>query len=164
MSHSPCRPRQPLLHRSKTERSTGGDIGFTRDVLCIGFGHVGFTHWENDRIRLQSAWDVIEIYTAFGSEMKSPLQILEPTSGSAHGSVKTNTDGESDIEIRAAALSLFDFTFSMHDAALLSAILNSLQVSFSSVDGSSGEIESLSAEGLMTTKQNKEHNEKKSYY
>jgi len=76
--------------------------------------------------------DEMEIFCAFGREMRSPLQILEPSAGSAHGSTKATPYGGSEIEIRAAALTPLEFTFSMHNAALLSAIVNSLQVSFMS--------------------------------
>lgn len=79
--------------------------------------------------------DSMEIFSAFGKEMQSPLQILEPSEGSLHGSMKTLHDTAIEIEIRAAALTPFDFTLSMHNAALLSAIVNSLNALFISDDG-----------------------------
>ncbi|KAL3923118.1 MAG: hypothetical protein SGILL_001838, partial [Bacillariaceae sp.] len=73
--------------------------------------------------------DAMEMFTAFGRDMKSPLQILEPAGASAHGSLKTiGTDTE--IEVRAAALTPMYFSLSMHNAALLSAIMTSLGDSF----------------------------------
>jgi hypothetical protein len=78
----------------------------------------------------QGQGDAMEIFSAFGAEMKSPLQVLEPSEGSAHGSMKTNSKGETEIEVRAAALTPFEFTFAMHNAALMSAIINSLGESF----------------------------------
>jgi hypothetical protein len=89
----------------------------------------------------QGQGDAMEIYSAFGREMKSPLQILEPSEGSAHGSLKTTNDGLSEIEVRAAALTPFEFIISTHNAALLSAILNSLSASLSSADSPSPDAE-----------------------
>ena len=83
--------------------------------------------------------EAMEIFSAFGKEMRSPLQILEPAECSAHGSTKTNVDGGTEIEIRAAALTPIDFTVSMNNAALVSAIANSLKVSFMSTTGESTE-------------------------
>lgn len=74
--------------------------------------------------------DSMEMFTAFGREMKSPLQILEPAEASVHGSSRTIESGETTIEVRAAALTTMDFSLSMHNAALLIAILNSLEESF----------------------------------
>lgn len=91
--------------------------------------------------------DSMEIFSAFGKEMQSPLQILEPSSGSAHGSTKTAPEGGTEIEIRAAALTPFDFTVSMHNAALLSAIVNSLKASFMSEQEADGTTE-IDLEGL----------------
>eukprot|EP00934_Nitzschia_sp_Nitz4_P004856 Nitzschia sp. Nitz4//scaffold372_size14277//316//10005//NITZ4_008942-RA/size14277-snap-gene-0.12-mRNA-1//-1//CDS//3329549588//4846//frame0 len=72
--------------------------------------------------------DAMEIFSAFGTDMRSPLQILEPSTASAQGSLRTLDDGSQEVEIRAATLTTFDFTLSMHNAALLSAITNSLRV------------------------------------
>ena len=79
---------------------------------------------------IQSQGDNMEIFSAFGTELKSPLQVLEPTEGSAHGSLKTTSTGDTEIEVRAASLTQVEVTFSMHNAALLNAILNSLSESF----------------------------------
>ncbi len=70
--------------------------------------------------------DAMEIFTAFGREMKSPLQILEPASASVHGSSKTTVAGDTEIEVRAAALTPIVFSFSMHNAALIMAIVDSV--------------------------------------
>ncbi|KAL3923709.1 MAG: hypothetical protein SGILL_001499 [Bacillariaceae sp.] len=78
----------------------------------------------------QAHSDAMEMFTAFGREMKSPLQILEPAEASAHGSLKTIGTGETEIEVRAAALTAMEFSLSMHNAALLSAIMSSLGESF----------------------------------
>jgi vacuolar protein sorting-associated protein 13A/C len=78
----------------------------------------------------QAHSDAMEMFTAFGREMKSPLQILEPAEASAHGSLKTIGSGETEIEVRAAALTAMEFSLSMHNAALLSAIMTSLGESF----------------------------------
>ena len=83
--------------------------------------------------------EAMEIFCAFGKDMRSPLQILEPAEGSAHGSTKASVDGGTEIEIRAAALTPFDFTISMNNAALVSAIANSLKASFMSTTGASAD-------------------------
>jgi len=69
----------------------------------------------------------MEIFTVFGIEMKMPLQILEPASASAHGSLKTAGTEDTVIEVRAAALTSIDFSLSIHNAALLMAIIDSIQ-------------------------------------
>jgi hypothetical protein len=79
---------------------------------------------------LESQADAMEIFSAFGKEMLSPLQILEPAQAAAHGSMKTNADGGTEVELRAAATTALEYSFSMHNAALLSAILCSLSESF----------------------------------
>ncbi|CAJ1901189.1 unnamed protein product [Cylindrotheca closterium] len=78
---------------------------------------------------LQSQADAMEIFSAFGKEMLSPLQILEPAQAAAHGSMKTNVDGGTEVEIRVAATTGLEYSFSMHNAALLDAILKSLSSS-----------------------------------
>ena len=70
--------------------------------------------------------DAMEVFTAFGKEMKSPLQIMEPASGSIHGSSKSTVAGDTEIEIRAAALAPLAISFSMHNAALIMAIVDSV--------------------------------------
>lgn len=79
----------------------------------------------------QSQADAMEIFSAFGKEMISPLQILEPAQAAAHGSMKTNSDGGTEVEIRVAATTGLEYSFSMHNAALLDAILKSLSSSLS---------------------------------
>lgn len=98
--------------------------------------------------------DSMEIFSSFGKKMQSPLQILEPSDGSLHGSMKTLPHGAIEVEVRAAALTPFDFTVSMHNAALLSAIVNSLKALFMSDDNSSNKDE-IDLHGL--TKYDAEH-------
>ena len=74
--------------------------------------------------------DGMEIFTAFGRERRSPLQILEPAEASVHGSLKTIGPGETEIEVRAAALTPMDFSLSMHNVALFNAISSSLNECF----------------------------------
>ena len=81
---------------------------------------------------LESQADAMEVFTAFGNDMRSPLQMLDPAEFSAHGSLKTTEVGDTQIELRAAALTPFEVVFSMHNAALLNAILAGLQESVSS--------------------------------
>jgi vacuolar protein sorting-associated protein 13A/C len=81
--------------------------------------------------------DAMEIFTAFGREMKSPLQILEPASASIHGSLKSTVAGDTEIEVRAAALTSIAFSFSIHNAALLMAIIDSVNDSFKDAEETS---------------------------
>lgn len=74
----------------------------------------------------QGQADRMELFTAFGREMKSPVQIVDPAEASVHGSLKTGGDVGTEVEVRAAALTPMDFSISMHDAALLIAIVNGL--------------------------------------
>jgi hypothetical protein len=70
----------------------------------------------------------IEMYSAFGRELKSPLQIMEPAELSIFGGFKLR-ENASEIDLRAATLSPLDLTFSMQNAALLTAILASISES-----------------------------------
>lgn len=96
--------------------------------------------------------DAMEIFCAFGQDMRSPLQILEPVGGSLHGSMKSTVEGTREVEIRAAALTPFDFIISMHNAALCSAIFNSLKASFESVEGGE-ENETVNLNGISKDEQ-----------
>lgn len=94
--------------------------------------------------------EAMQIFSAFGAAMKSPLQILEPSQASVHGSMKSNPEGKREIEIRAAALTRFDLTFSMHNAALLNAIISSLTESFDADEAATREAV-LDPRGLTKT-------------
>jgi hypothetical protein len=83
---------------------------------------------------LEAQGDAMEVFSAFGSELRSPLQILEPAEFSAHGSMKKTDTGVTELELRAAALTPFEVVFSMHNAALLSAIVAGLAESFANED------------------------------
>ncbi|VEU43387.1 unnamed protein product [Pseudo-nitzschia multistriata] len=84
--------------------------------------------------------DEMEIFTAFGRELKSPLQILEPAFASACGSLNTIT-GDTEIEIRASALTPIHFSLSTHNAALLLAIVESVNDSIKHFEEKSTSIE-----------------------
>jgi hypothetical protein len=83
---------------------------------------------------LEAQGDAMEVFSAFGSELRSPLQILDPAEFSAHGSMKKTDTGGTELELRAAALTPFEVVFSMHNAALLSAIMGGLAESFANKD------------------------------
>jgi hypothetical protein len=83
---------------------------------------------------LEAQGDAMEVFSAFGSELRSPLQILDPAEFSAHGSMKKTDTGDTELELRAAALTPFEVVFSMHNAALLSAIMGGLAESFANED------------------------------
>eukprot|EP00536_Pseudo-nitzschia_multiseries_P011592 jgi/Psemu1/206332/e_gw1.405.38.1 len=68
----------------------------------------------------------MEIFTAFGGKLKSPLQILEPASAYASGSLKTAVAGGTEIDIRIATSTSVDFSLSTQNASLLLAIFHSV--------------------------------------
>jgi hypothetical protein len=67
--------------------------------------------------------DYLEAYTAFGENLSSPLQVLDPTRLSLHISTKADAIDGQKIDIRAAAVEPVDICLSMRNAALLNAIL-----------------------------------------
>jgi hypothetical protein len=83
---------------------------------------------------MEAQGDAMEVFSAFGSELRSPLQILDPAEFSAHGSMKKTDLGVTELEVRAAALTPLEVVFSMRNAALLSAIMGGLAESFANAD------------------------------
>ncbi len=102
--------------------------------------------------------DDMEIFTAFGREMKSPLQILEPASASVHGSLKTTVAGDTEIELRAAALTPIAFSLSIHNAALFMAIIDSVNDSLKYMEEK--ESAQIEEKPLVLTPQEQERIEK----
>lgn len=96
--------------------------------------------FETNEAEFQAHSDAMEIFSAFGIDMLSPLQILEPSQAAAHGSLKIDTEGASVIEIRAAATTPLEWSLSMHNAALLSAISSSLSELFATRSEQSGDL------------------------
>ena len=82
--------------------------------------------------QVEAHCDGMEIFTAFGADLRSPLQILDPAEFSVYGSLKAMEARGLQIEMRAAALKPFDFALSMHNAALVQAILAGLSESLAS--------------------------------
>lgn len=91
---------------------------------------------ETTSLELSAHGETVEIYTAFGRDMRSPLQILEP----AELSMVINKSTER-FELRAAALTPFNICFSMRNYALISALLAGM--------GYSSEEERLSEDGTL---------------
>jgi len=79
---------------------------------------------ETTGLQLNAHGDAVEVYTAFGRDMRSPLQILEPS----EFSVVLSSSPER-FELRAAALSPFNVCFSMRNYALISALLAGMDFS-----------------------------------
>ncbi|CAJ1900990.1 unnamed protein product [Cylindrotheca closterium] len=82
----------------------------------------------NAEVQMQA--EAMQIFSALGKEMLSPMQILAPTQGSVYISMRTNADESTAIELRAAAITDLEVFLSMHQAAMLSAIVESLSSSF----------------------------------
>lgn len=81
--------------------------------------------------------DKLEAYTAFGRDLNSPLQILDPMNFSVYFTSKTVDDTGAtarSVDLRAAALTPLDISLSMRNVALVSAILSSIAECFD--DGS----------------------------
>ncbi|CAB9496929.1 Putative vacuolar protein sorting-associated protein 13A [Seminavis robusta] len=76
---------------------------------------------ETTNMELNFHGDALEVFTAFGRDMRSPLQILEPAEFSV---VMTRTPQR--FELRAAALTPFNVSFSMRNYALISALISGL--------------------------------------
>lgn len=91
---------------------------------------------ETTKLEITAHGDAVEIYTAFGRDMRSPLQILEP----AEFSVVLSRAPQR-FELRAAALTPFNICFSMRNYALISALLAGMNYA--------GEEKSDSADGTL---------------
>ena len=76
---------------------------------------------ETNNLELHAHGDAVEMYTAYGRDMRSPLQILEP----AEFSIVLTRSTQS-LSFRAAALTPFNVCFSMRNYALISALLAGL--------------------------------------
>jgi hypothetical protein len=77
--------------------------------------------------------DKLETYTAFGRDLNSPLQILDPMNFSVYFTSKTGDDTgatSKSVDLRAAALTPLDITLSMRNVALANAILSSISECF----------------------------------
>lgn len=67
-----------------------------------------------------------EAYSAYGFDLRSPLQILEPTSFSAFYSLSDMEGKKAEIEIRTVTLSDVDMTLSIQNIALFDVIASGL--------------------------------------
>ncbi|KAL3944379.1 MAG: hypothetical protein SGBAC_001543 [Bacillariaceae sp.] len=88
---------------------------------------------------VQAQAEAMEVFSAFGKEMLSPLQILDPTKGALHISMEKNADGGTEVDLRAVATADLEFFLSMHNAALLDSIVTSLSSSFAVNETGSGD-------------------------
>lgn len=67
-----------------------------------------------------------KVYTAYGRNLSSPLQIMEPTSFALFFNVHPKEGRSTEIELRGATLEPLEITFSMQNAALITAISSSI--------------------------------------
>jgi hypothetical protein len=81
------------------------------------------------------------VYNAYGRELSSPLQIVEPTSYAVFFTIHPKSGRATEVELRGAMLEPLDITFSMQNAALFTAI-------FSSIKGSLVQSQSLESEDV----------------
>jgi Vacuolar sorting-associated protein 13, N-terminal/N-terminal region of Chorein or VPS13/Repeating coiled region of VPS13 len=90
----------------------------------------------NEVTRMQSELhgSQIEVYTAFGRELASAVQVLDPTVFAVYVNFSLLDGNKQKLDIRCAALSPIDMTLSMQNVALLNAILNSVSDCFDSSD------------------------------
>eukprot|EP00547_Thalassionema_nitzschioides_P008181 CAMPEP_0194228780 /NCGR_PEP_ID=MMETSP0156-20130528/43548_1 /TAXON_ID=33649 /ORGANISM="Thalassionema nitzschioides, Strain L26-B" /LENGTH=3225 /DNA_ID=CAMNT_0038961301 /DNA_START=77 /DNA_END=9754 /DNA_ORIENTATION=- len=87
--------------------------------------------WEMDtgrstRTSLEGNGSMVEAYTAYGSLLTSPMQILEPTGFSVRYSTQDLERQTCNSEIRLVATSNLDLVLSMQNVALLEIILSGL--------------------------------------
>ncbi|CAJ1900951.1 unnamed protein product [Cylindrotheca closterium] len=96
---------------------------------------------------VQGQAEAMQIFSALGKEMLSPMQILAPTQSSLHVSMHKNADESTEIELRVAATTDLEVFLSMHNAAMLSSIIESLSSSFEAKETRNGksQIQELSA-------------------
>lgn len=76
--------------------------------------------------KVQFQGDGMQVYTAEGFDLRSPVQVVEPVSGAVYLNKSIASDGFEIVEIKAVTLSRLDIIFSMRNAALLSAISSSI--------------------------------------
>lgn len=76
-----------------------------------------------------------ESFTAYGLELMSAVQIVDPTQMSLYFSNKQRTVGQTTTDIRFAVLTPLDVTISMCNVALINAILTSVNDSFTHPGG-----------------------------
>jgi Vacuolar sorting-associated protein 13, N-terminal/Repeating coiled region of VPS13/N-terminal region of Chorein or VPS13 len=76
---------------------------------------------ETTNLDLNFHGEALEMFSAFGRDMRSPIQILEPSEFSVSMTRSTHR-----FELRAAALTPFNVCFSMRNYALISALLSGL--------------------------------------
>jgi len=81
----------------------------------------------SSRVDLDLHGSCVEVYTAYGCELSSPLQIVEPTSYSVFFSIHPKPGGATEVELRAVTLEPLEITFSVQNAALCKAISSSLK-------------------------------------
>jgi hypothetical protein len=74
--------------------------------------------------------DELECYSAFGRDLESALQILEPTKVSVYISMKSTGDQSNILDIRAATMEPVEVILSMRNVALMSAIFSSISSCF----------------------------------
>jgi hypothetical protein len=67
-----------------------------------------------------------EGYTAFGQDLHSAVQILDPAHFALYFESKTTSEVSKSVDVRAAILSRLDLTLSMRNLALMNAIASSL--------------------------------------
>jgi hypothetical protein len=80
--------------------------------------------------------DSVEVYTAFGRDLDSAIQILDPTQMSLYANSKSRSGQGKIYDVRCAVVSPVDVTVSMRNVALMNAILSSISDSFEQQDES----------------------------
>lgn len=74
--------------------------------------------------------DGIEAYTAFGRDLHSAVQVLDPTQFSLYVNSKSVTGKSQAVDVRCAVISPVDITLSMRNVALMNAIMTSVSDCF----------------------------------
>jgi hypothetical protein len=126
-----------ILHRRDSEVSMGGPVSVAEAIVLCGTFDASMKRETacstNQPISLaiEMHVDGFESYTASGLELRSAVQIIDPTQMSLYFSNIQNTSGQGVVDLRFAILSPVDVTISMCNVALINAILTSINDCFS---------------------------------
>jgi hypothetical protein len=126
-----------ILHRIDSSVSNKGPVSVAETiVLCGTFNatlkqETAVTTNQLISLAIDLHVDDFESFTAYGLELRSAVQIIDPTQMALCFSNAQNSVGQSVVDLRFAVLSALDVTISMRNIALINAILTSINDSFS---------------------------------
>jgi hypothetical protein len=132
-----------ILHNLDSSVSFGGPVSVAETiVLCGTFNatlkqETALSTNQPISLAIELHVDDFESFTAYGLELRSAVQIIDPTQMALYFTNNQNTTGQSVIDLRTAILSPLDVTISMCNIALINAILTSINDTFSNAQDES---------------------------